>query len=29
MTVSYIWGAYDTEIGREFQQQVIEDISIE
>jgi hypothetical protein len=29
MTVSYIYNAYDTEIGKEFQQQVIDEISIE
>jgi len=29
MTISYIYDAYDTEIGKEFQQQVIEEISSE
>jgi len=29
MTISYIYNAYDTEIGKEFQQQVIEEIETE
>ena len=29
MTISYIYSPYDTEIGKEFQKQVIEEISIE